>query len=292
MWVALAVVGGALAWAYWQVGVKLVRDWSSNDDYSHGFLIVPLAAYFAWERRDRLAAAVGRPSNAGLLAVLGGLGLLAVGTLGAELFVARISLLVVLAGVALFLGSWSHLRILAFPLAFLVLMIPIPMIVFNQAAFPLQLLASRFGEAVLWSADIPVLREGNIITLASTSLEVAEACSGIRSLVSLLTLAIVYAHFTEPRRAVRLLLIAATVPIAILTNGIRVAAIGLAAHFRGPQAAEGMFHTASGWLVFVAAFAALLLLHRLVSLPLKVQAREDAKAQTSGAAAVENPKPC
>ena len=224
MWVALAVVGGALAWAYWQVGVKLVRDWSSNDDYSHGFLIVPLAAYFAWERRDRLAAAVGRPSNAGLLAVLGGLGLLAVGTLGAELFVARISLLVVLAGVALFLGSWSHLRILAFPLAFLVLMIPIPMIVFNQAAFPLQLLASRFGEAVLWSADIPVLREGNIITLASTSLEVAEACSGIRSLVSLLTLAIVYAHFTEPRRAVRLLLIAATVPIAILTNGIRVAA--------------------------------------------------------------------
>ena len=263
---AAAVLLLSLGVAYAHVITKLVSDWANNDNYSHGFLVVPLAAYLAWERRGSLVATDPRPSAVGLLVVCAGVAMLAAGTLGAELFISRISLLVVLGGSILFLGGWRHLRVLAFPLAFLLLMIPIPAIIFNQVAFPLQLLASRFGEAALGIVGIPVLREGNLISLANVTLEVAEACSGIRSLISLLTLAVMYGYFSERSWGIRTLLVIATLPVAILANAFRVAAIGIAAHYTGQAAVEGTLHTASGWLVFVVAFAMLLLIHRLVRL--------------------------
>jgi exosortase len=164
----------------------------------------------------------------------------------------------------LFLLGWNHLRILFFPIAFLLLMVPIPAIIFNQIAFPLQLIASRFGEVVVRLFDIPVLREGNVITLANTQLEVAEACSGIRSLISLLTLGIVYGYFMDRRTWVRVIVALATVPVAIVANGLRVAGTGVAAHYYGPEAAQGFFHTFSGWIVFLAAFVMLFVVQRLV----------------------------
>jgi exosortase len=144
-------------------------------------------------------------------------------------------------------------------------MIPIPAIIFNQIAFPLQLLASRFGETAMGVANVPVLREGNVLILANTTLEVAEACSGIRSLVSLLTLAIVLGYVSDKRLWVRTLVALSAVPVAVITNGFRVAGTGIAAHKFGPEAAEGFFHEFSGWLVFVAAFALLLGLQQLVA---------------------------
>jgi exosortase len=261
----LAIVIAAFAVLYHDVVVKLVHDWYSDDNYSHGFLIVPIALYFAWERRSRLAAAKASPGVPGLLVVIASILVLAAGLLGAELFLTRISILGVVAGTVLFLYGRQHLRILGFPIAFLVLMIPIPAIVFNQVAFPLQLLASRFGELALTLFGVPVLREGNVIVLANTTLEVAEACSGIRSLVSLLTLAIVYGYFTDSRLAARIALVACAVPIAIVANGVRVAGTGLAAHFAGPEAAQGFFHTFSGWLVFLVAFAMLFLVQQLLA---------------------------
>jgi len=263
--VALALIALGFAALYRDVLVKLVRDWSQDDNYSHGFLIVPIALYFAWERRDRLMAAPFKPSLLGLVAVILSVITLAAGALGAELFLTRISILGVIAGSILFVLGWEHLRILFLPVAFLLLMIPIPAIIFNQIAFPLQLLASRFGETTLWAMQIPVLREGNVITLANTQLEVAEACSGIRSLISLLTLGIVYGYFMHPSVWVRTLLALATIPVAILANGFRVAGTGIAAHYYGPEAAEGFFHTFSGWLVFLAAFAMLFLMHRVIA---------------------------
>jgi exosortase len=238
---------------------RLARDWSTDDNYSHGFLIIPLAAYFVHERWAALRQIQQRPQTVlGLAAVAAGLLLLAVGTLASEFFVTRVSLLVVLTGAILFLLGGQHLRALAFPLGFLVLMIPLPAIIFNQIALPLQLIASRFGESIVSLAGIPVLRDGNVIVLASTTLEVAEACSGIRSLVTLLTLGIVLGHFTDPRPGVRVLIAAASVPLAIFTNGLRVAGTGVAAHVYGAAAAEGFFHTFSGWLVFVAAMLMLM----------------------------------
>ena len=242
----------------------LVHDWIRDENYSHGFLIIPLALYFAWERRTRLAALSLAPSNIGLIIVFGSLGVLLAGVLGAELFLTRVSLIGLTAGSIVFLLGWQALRVLAFPVALLLLMIPIPALIFNQIAFPLQLLASQVGETTLRTLGVPVLREGNVIVLANTSLEVAEACSGIRSLISLLTLGIVYGYFSDPRGGVRTIIALSTIPIAIASNGVRVAGTGIAAHFIGPEAAEGFFHTFSGWLMFVVAFLMLFAVVRLI----------------------------
>ena len=149
---------------------------------------------------------------------------------------------------------------------FLLLMIPIPKLAFNEIAFPLQILASKAATGALTLLGIPVLREGNVIVLANTSLEVAEACSGIRSLMTLVTLSLVYGYFTDDRISIRTLFVLMSVPIAIAANALRVSGTGLAAHWWGPAAAEGFFHTFSGWVVFMAAFAMLLLLQQLVVL--------------------------
>src|ERR1700704_373248 len=221
----LLVVAGFL-WLYWPVMAKLVGAWATDDNYSHGFFIIPLAAYFAWERRRRFLDAPARPSALGLVVVIGSILLLAAGVIGAELFSTRISILGTLVGIVLFLFGWNRLRVLLFPLAFLLLMVPLPAILFNQIAFPLQLLASRVGELAITAANVPVLREGNLLILPNTTLEVAEACSGIRSLVSLLTLGIVFGYFGDSRPWVRTLIALSTIPVAILSNGIRVAGTG------------------------------------------------------------------
>jgi exosortase len=254
--VALLLLSFAVLFSH--VIVKLVHDWATDDNASHGFLIVPVALYLAWERRDQLTRLERRPSPLGFLIVLGSVAVLAAGTLGSELFLARISMLGVLAGTIVFMCGWSHLRALSFPLAFLLLMIPLPAIIFNQIALPLQLLASRVGEMTLMAFGIPVLREGNVIILAHTTLEVVEACSGIRSLAALITLAIVYGYFTDRRMSVRLAIILSSIPIAVVANALRVAGTGVAAQYYGPGVAEGFFHTFSGWVVFIVAFAAML----------------------------------
>lgn len=249
---------------YWPTLRRLAQDWLTDDNYSHGLLIVPLSLYFAWERRGRLQGLERRPAAAGFLIVVVGLLLLTAGLLGAELFLSRVSLLFVIAGTVLFMLGWPALRVLAFPIVFLLLMIPIPSIVFNEVAFPLQMAASRAGQAGLEAVGIPVLREGNVIVLAHTTLEVAEACSGIRSLISLLTIGIVFGYFTDPRASVRWLIALSAIPVAVLTNGARVAGTGIAAHMYGREAADGFFHTFSGWLVFAAAFIAIVAVARLL----------------------------
>ena len=260
-----ALVCAAIVGVYFPVLSSLVRQWASDENYSHGFIIIPFAVYFAWQRRHALSALPAQPSIAGLIIVAGSLAIFLAGLLGAELFLTRISLIGVLAGSIWFLFGWRHVRLLAFPLLLLILMVPLPAMIFNQIAFPLQLFASRVGESVLTMAGVPVLREGNVLELASTKLEVAQACSGIRSLVSLLTLGILLGKLTEPRLSVRVLLAFLTVPVAIAANAARVAGTGLAANWIGPEAAEGFFHAFSGWLVFVAAFGLLLLAQRVFS---------------------------
>lgn len=268
---ALGLVASVALIVYWPVISSLARQWASDENYSHGFLIAPFALYFGWRQRARLAAAVPQPSVVGLGVVALSLVVFLAGQLAAELFLARISLVGVVAGSVWFLFGWQHLRLLAFPIALLVLMVPLPALVFNQIAFPLQLFASRVGELALATTGIPVLREGNILELSTTRLEVVEACSGIRSLISLLTLAVILGKLNEPRRWARVALALVTVPIAIAANAARVAGTGVAAYWIGPEAAQGFFHTFSGWLVFVMAFAVLLGVQRALAagLPLR-----------------------
>ena len=189
------------------------------------------------------------------------------GLLGAELFLTRIPFIGVVAGSVWSMFGSRHLRLLAFPVLLLFLMVPLPTIVFNQIAFPLQLFASRVGETVLTAAGVPVVRgKAYVLELASCEvLEVAQACSGIRSRISLLTLGVLLGKLTEPRIAIRVLLAILTVPVAIAANAARVVGTGLAANWIGPEAAEGFFHTFSGWLVFVAASPLPLLAQRVLS---------------------------
>ncbi|MEO6239250.1 MAG: exosortase/archaeosortase family protein [Vicinamibacterales bacterium] len=255
----------AFALLYGRLLVDVSRIWSADANYSHGFLILPLVGYFVWERRVLLLATPVRQSPVGLVLIVCSVGVLLIGTVGVEFFLMRTSALGVVVGTILFLAGWGWLRGLAFPLGLSLLMIPLPPVVFYQIAFPLQLLATKFGVAILNLTRIPVLREGNVIALAHTTLEVTEACSGIRSLLSLLALAILYGYFTTPKTFPRIVIALSSVPIAIVANGLRIAGTGISAQYVGPWAATGFFHTFSGWTVFMTSFVMLLAVGRLLN---------------------------
>ena len=243
---------------YWQILGALGMDWYHDPDYSHGFLIPFLSAYFVWERWKDLCESSVQPTSWGIGLLAAGLLMLVVGIIGAELYTQRFSLLVVLSGLVLLLFGWNYLWILILPIGFLIFMIPLPAIVVNSIAFPLQLFAAKSATFCLFSLGIPVLREGNLITLVGTTLEVAEACSGLRSLLSLLALGAVYGYFSQHQIWKRWALIVLSIPIAILANAFRVSGTGVLAHYWGVEAAEGFYHTFEGWIVFVVAFLLLL----------------------------------
>jgi exosortase D (VPLPA-CTERM-specific) len=257
-WLGAGLLALALTGLYWRVAPRLVHQWASDDDYTHGFLILPLTLYFVWNDQERLARVPVRASwlGAGLLVL--GLVMLVVGTVGAELFLQRSSFVVVVAGLVWMLLGWEWLRALAFPIAFLLFMVPLPAIVMNAVAFPLQLFAAQTATFCLQTVGIPVLREGNVIALADTTLEVAEACSGIRSLQALLALGAVYGYFTQRSTWKRWALFLVSVPIAIAANALRVSGTGFLAHYFGSEVAQGFYHSFAGWIVFVVAFLMLL----------------------------------
>ena len=239
----------------------LVAQWWTDPNYGHGFFVPLFSGYILWHQRERWTKSEIEPSNFGLLVMLGAVALLFIGSLGAELFTSRFSLLVLIAGIILFLAGWKMLRAVVFPLAFLIFMIPIPVIIYNQITFPLQLIASRLATVWLEVVGVPVLRDGNVLVLSNFSLEVAEACSGIRSLMSLIALAVAYGHLAESRRWVRYVLVVLMVPSAIVTNAMRIMGAGVLAHKFGPQAAEGFLHQFSGWVVFLATLVLIFLCH-------------------------------
>jgi exosortase len=253
-----------LLWLYIPTLSHLVAQWWNDPNFSHGFFVPLFSAFVIWQERARLSTLSPHPSWAGLLFLGFGLCVLIVGQTGAELFLSRLSLLIVLVGlIVLFLG-WNFFRALLFPWAFLLLMIPIPAIVFNQITFPLQLLASKVASITLPWMGVPVLREGNVIVLPAMALEVAEACSGIRSLMSLATLAVIYSYLMERRVGVRVLLAVTSIPIAVAANSLRIVGTGLLVQYWDPDKAEGFFHEFSGWLIFVVSLVMLYLLHRAV----------------------------
>jgi exosortase len=223
-----------------------------------------LSLYLVWQRRGKLSTIPRRPSLWGMFIVVVSLCVLFLGSLGAELFLARISLLGVICGLIVYFAGAPVLRAMAFPVAFLLFAIPIPVIVYNQIVFPLQFIASKFATSTLEMLNIfPIMREGNVLIMPNMRLEVVEACSGIRSLMSLLALAAGYGYLAERSTLVRWILFLAMIPLAILSNGTRVMITALMAHYIGPQAAEGFMHEFSGWVIFVVATALFLGLHSL-----------------------------
>ena len=296
LWRALAI-SAALIFAYASVLKKLVNDWWFDDNYSHGLLIPLAIGYILWSRRKVFQRETLKPSAVwGGAAVVIALLTLWAGVAGAELYIQRLSLVLILAGTIVYFWGFRFLQLTIVPFALLLLALPIPSIVFNKVAFPLQLLASRVA---VWSMSlfgIPVLRQGNVIellplnALKTKKLEVVEACSGIRSLMTLVTLALVFAYFTHPRsggpsdggdveapnrdKQQKLrgkfrqilkslasykfwrptIIILSAVPIAIFTNALRVSGTGILSHFYGTEIADGFFHSFSGWVIYVVAF--------------------------------------
>ncbi len=261
LWAA-ALLLALLASLYLRVGIKLVEDWYVIPDFAHGFLIPFFCAYVIWEKRKAIRETPLQPSWAGTGLVLLALLTYITGIYGAELFLARLSWIILMFGLVWTFAGWRMVRVLQFPLLCLLLALPFPAVIFNQITFPLQLLASRAASAILPLMNVPVLREGNVIELPMMKLEVAEACSGIRSLMSLFTVAVIYGYLLEPSTWRRTLLALASIPIAVVANALRIVGTGLCVQFWDPEKAMGFFHEFSGWLMFLFSLSLVYLLQR------------------------------
>ncbi len=261
-WQPIAWFGALLIVCYAPILYRMAVQWATDENMGHGFLVPVLAGFIVWRRRHELMALPREPNGWGLfLVVFAALQALAA-TLGAELFTARLAFVIALVGVILYLGGTRWIRALAFPLLLLLLMIPIPTIIYAQLTLKLQMLASHLGEILISAVGIPVLRSGNTLELPSQTLDIAEACSGIRSLMSLAFLSLIYAYFFDKRVWMRWALLAATIPIAIGANGIRVAVSGMLSQIN-TKLAQGAYHETEGYIVFVVAIVALIITHRL-----------------------------
>lgn len=250
---------------YWPTVVFLVKIWAADDNMGHGFFVPLVSGFIVWQRRSELMAEPARSNKWGLVVIALGAIQSILATLAAELFTQRLAIVVTLTGIVLYVGGKRWLKILAFPLFLLVFMIPIPAILYAQLTLRLQELATAMAEALLSLVGIPVLREGNLLKLPSQTLNVAEACSGIRSLLSLSFLSLVYGYFRDDRTWVRWLLFFLTIPIAIGANGLRVMFTGVLSEMNTAWA-TGIFHEVEGYLVFVTALAALLAFHSAINI--------------------------
>jgi exosortase len=271
-WLPYGIVAILLVVLYYRVAVKLVYDWYTIPDYSHGFLVPFFAAFLVWDKRKVLKSIPIKQTWSGIVLIVFAIMVLILGVYGVELFTARISFLLLLTGLIATFFGWAMVRELRFPLLVLVLAIPFPAILFNRITFPLQLLASRIASDILPLLGVPTLHEGNVIELPVMKLEVAEACSGIRSLMSLFTLAVFYGYFLERTTKRRVILALASIPIAVTANVARIVGTGLCVQYWDPDKALGFFHEFSGWVMFVVSLACLYLVHRAMRLISPVKA--------------------
>jgi exosortase len=261
----LVLVGLLLA-CYAPVLAGLARQWSTDPDMSHGFFVLPVVGYVVWRRRAELSAITqldnGAPNWCGFAIAAWGAVQMLLGTLAAQVFIARTAFLVSLIGAVLFLGGPRMLRLLAFPLLLLLFLFPIPAMVYARVTLPLEIFASATAETILNWIGIPALRDGNILELSHERLSVVEACSGIRSLLSLSFLALIYGYFFDKKVWMPWALLAATIPIAIAANAARVTMTGVLSEYSGGLA-HGAFHLFEGWVLFVVALGLLIAVHQL-----------------------------
>ncbi len=246
-----------LVLAYGFVVAALVRQWADDPNYTHGFFVPLMSGWLAWRRREGFARAERSPRTAGIVVVLAGALLYLSGILAAELFTTRLSLVVVIAGLVLATEGPSRLRVMAFPIAFLLFMIPLPYVLYYRMTFPLQVESSRLAAALLSGAGLPVLREGNVLHLEGYSLEVVTACSGLRSIMTLGTIGIFLTDSIRLSRGGLFIFALLIVPVAIAANVARLVATAAIAAIAGADTAESFLHDLSGLVLFVTGVMAL-----------------------------------
>ncbi len=261
----MVVIATGFLLLYWQTITALVVDWGDNPNFSHGFLIPFVTGYMIWYKQNELATIAHEPSNLGLVIIALGMMIHIVGNIGAEFFVMRFSIIVTLFGIAFYLFGKKLTAAIAIPLLYLIIMIPLPAIIWNKIAFPLQLLAANLSSDMVKVIGIPVLREGNILHLANTSLEVVDACSGLRSLTSLMALSGAFAYIAPLGVGKKWVLFFSAFPIAVIVNVVRLTVTAMMATYIGAEAAHGFLHDMSGLLVFVVALALVYLVFIILS---------------------------
>jgi len=242
-----------------------IYDWSTDDNYSHGFLVPVIVGYLVWTKREKLRTLSLKPSIWGLVILIFGLIIYLVGVIGAEWFLKRSSLIIVLGGLIFYCHGMEFFKTLLFPLIFLIFMVPLPAIIYRSIAFQLQLFVSKVSVHLISFAGVAAHRTGNIIEVSTGPLAVEEACSGMRSIMALLALTALFAYMMSESKLKQWILFACALPIAVVTNIIRVTATGIFAHYFGKEFAEGILHESFGLIVFVIALILLLLLNQCLN---------------------------
>jgi exosortase len=255
----LLLLGILFAGLYYRVFPPMVMQWYGDENYSHGFIVPVIAGYFLYLNLGKLKESRVLPSNFGIVVIIFALIQLTIGYVGTEFFSMRLSIVVLLSGIVLYLFGKDVLKVMSLPIGYLFFMVPLPYIVYDSIAFPLKLFVAKYSVIFLKLIGISVWRDGNIIMLSNTVLEVADACSGIRSLMSLLALSVAFAYLSQDSFVKRIIVILSAIPIAIFANGVRVIVTGILAQHWGAKAAEGFFHEFAGLAVFGVAVVMLLL---------------------------------
>ena len=258
-WAAVALAAAALILCYAVTLRGMFDQWSNDEDMGHGFAVPVVVLWIVWRERQRWQALPAQGSWWGVPILVAGTGMHVISVLGAGLFAGSVALVVSIIGALVFLGGFARLRAWAFPLLLLLFMLPKLAVVYNQVTLPLQLLASRLAATLLTVSGVGVIREGNILEVAGHRVAVAEACSGIRYLIPLSFTALVFAYLFDPKPWMRAALLAAAVPLAILANAVRVAAVAYV-----PALESGFAHTFAGWLLFMFCLAALVVMQRAI----------------------------
>ena len=248
------ILAGLLLIVYLPALKDLVVDWATDSNYSHGFLVPLISIYLVWKNRKELAEIETSPNKFGLFLVICGMILFILGNGASEYFTVRFSLVVTIFGLILYLFGAAVTKKVWFAVIFLLFMIPIPYVIYFSATFPMQLLASKITTFLLNLIGMPVIRQGNIINLPNQALEVAEACSGMRSLVSLLALGAIYAYISQKRLSSKIIVFLSTIPIAVAGNIFRVFVTSLVVYTSGAAVTDEPLHTIMGASVFIIAF--------------------------------------
>ncbi|ADW16512.1 eight transmembrane protein EpsH [Desulfobulbus propionicus DSM 2032] len=260
----LFLVVAALAGLYFPVLTSLANDWSTNDNYSHGFFIPLISGYMVYSMKEELSQLSILPTNWGLPFLVAGLGQLYIARVGSEYFLQRTSLILVLLGITLFLLGKAITKKVLLPIAYLLFMVPLPAIIWNKIAFPMQLFSSAITEEVVRMIGIPIFREGNVLHLAQTTLEVVDACSGLRSLTTMFALAAALAWFTDFVQWKKWVLFFLAAPVAMFANIVRLTATAGLASIYGGKVAQGFLHDFSGIFTFVLGLSLLMLSNKFL----------------------------
>lgn len=263
--IKLSALLGLTLLAYIPTFIWMFDRWNAKDSYySHGLLVPLVSIFIIWLKREKLSKISIKPTNLGW--VFFGLGILThiISALLRVYFSSAFSLIFVIIGLVLLFFGTKYLKELAFPIIFLIFMIPLPLVVIANISFKLKIFAAQVSTVIINKMGIPAIRDGSIIKTANSYLIVEDPCSGIRSLISLIALGALMAYFSNISRFKKPILFLSSIPIAIATNIIRIVALSLASEMYGAKLATGAFHNIMGVLVFVFAFIGLALVNKML----------------------------